>query len=402
MRRVTTALLLTTIVTGCTLPYRHPEIVGDATSVVGIKTVLAAAKDEVDVILVHGMCTHDKKWVIRANNNLAEALGSATRLDDETLPTPIVIDGETQIFHHEIEVDGKMVATHAVVWSPLTTPDKKGLCYDRDDDRTKLDAKYCESEPIENEYTRASVNRLLKNKILNDCLSDALAYVGPKKDRIQGQMQRAIELSTGYRASSRTVEALRAKAATEETPLFLVTESLGSKIFFDSLLLMVCKDPKLVAQTVRRTAQFFMAANQIPILSLAAPLLTTPACPEIEATGTQADGSPVDPEDSLSRLIELFGPGQRQFMQRLLPARKPIVDRLEVVAFTDPNDLLSYPLTHSRQARGAKYRSVDVIVSNAYTWIGALENPLKAHQDYLFKPKVRSVIACGLPLKDSC
>jgi hypothetical protein len=89
-------------------------------------------------------------------------------------------------------------------------------------------------------------------------------------------------------------------------------------------------------------------------------------------------------------------------MRRLRADRQGQSDRFEVVVFTDPNDLLSYPLHNSRQEKAAKYSTVDVIVSNDYTWLGALENPVTAHTDYLENPDVQRVIACGLPLVTGC
>jgi hypothetical protein len=85
--------------------------------------------------------------------------------------------------------------------------------------------------------------------------------------------------------------------------------------------------------------------------------------PAREAGLPRAERSIV-PGDSLNGLIEMLGVRQQQFIQQFGAERQKRVDRLQVVVFSDQNDLLSYPLRNSRQEQGAKYKSVDVIVSN--------------------------------------
>jgi hypothetical protein len=44
----------------------------------------------------------------------------------------------------------------------------------------------------------------------------------------------------------------------------------------------------------------------------------------------------------------------------------------------------------------------DVLVSNARTWLGLVENPVTAHLDYLANQEVADLIACGHPRVPSC
>jgi hypothetical protein len=44
----------------------------------------------------------------------------------------------------------------------------------------------------------------------------------------------------------------------------------------------------------------------------------------------------------------------------------------------------------------------DVLVSNARSWLGLLENPVAAHLDYLANPQVGDMIACGYPRAQPC
>ena len=72
----------------------------------------------------------------------------------------------------------------------------------------------------------------------------------------------------------------------------------------------------------------------------------------------------------------------------------------QVVAFTDPNDLLSYPQVRSKPADTHRYRVVDVIVSNDWTWLGLLERPDRAHGWYDRTSTV--LIGCGRGTADAC
>jgi hypothetical protein len=69
---------------------------------------------------------------------------------------------------------------------------------------------------------------------------------------------------------------------------------------------------------------------------------------------------------------------------------EPIV----VVAFSDPNDLLSWGLRDSA-VQFEEAKTVGVWVSNAISWFGVAENPLAAQVGYAANPAVAKPIACG-------
>ncbi len=91
--------------------------------------------------------------------------------------------------------------------------------------------------------------------------------------------------------------------------------------------------------------------------------------------------------DSLSKLIAMKR--NRPSFFALPPPR--------VIAFTDPNDLLSYILVPAKDV--VKYDVVDVVVSNEKTYLGFLERPDTAHIGYQTNPAVVKLIAiaCGTP-----
>jgi hypothetical protein len=89
------------------------------------------------------------------------------------------------------------------------------------------------------------------------------------------------------------------------------------------------------------------------------------------------------PVDPLGALL-----GMRKSSPSAMAARP-----LQVVAFTDPNDLLSYALARSTPVMS--FDVVDVIVSNDNTLFGFVERPDSAHTAYRKNDVVTKLIACG-------
>ena len=74
---------------------------------------------------------------------------------------------------------------------------------------------------------------------------------------------------------------------------------------------------------------------------------------------------------------------------------------LTLVAFTDPNDLLSYTLPPERyEPEGVTVHNI--LVSNAPAYFGLLERPDTAHLNYLSNPDIGRLIACGQPASKLC
>ena len=69
-------------------------------------------------------------------------------------------------------------------------------------------------------------------------------------------------------------------------------------------------------------------------------------------------------------------------------------DRLKIAAFSDPNDVLSYTLLPVKD-QTVGHDVVDIVSGNAWTYLGVLENPYKAHTTYDDNPIVQRVLVCG-------
>jgi hypothetical protein len=354
----------------CSTPYNRPVLVQDSATFPGIAAVIAQNDARtVDVILVHGMCTHTASWADSAIDSLSAWIDANYKGKAGEAP-PAATKSGIDVVQRTEQIAGGTVRYHGLIWSPLTAGLKQQLAYDNTGTPSDCVAG-AECKPV-----RAHFNGLLKDKLLNDCLSDAMIYEGRSHAALKQAMIDTV---------SRVLEDSEARAGHQPGPLVVIAESLGSKMLFDALSAMLQPDApprlrELGQRTSRRLALVFMAGNQIPILALA----------EQQTAPTGAATL-----DSLQRFLTL---------RRLQPAPLPksqVLSKLAVVAFTDPNDLLSYRLLPARYA-GPDVTVADVLVSNANTWLGMLEDPFAAHLDYMKNAEVGGMIACGWPRAAVC
>jgi hypothetical protein len=353
---------------GCSTPYSPPVVVHDSQPFPGIATVVAENnKNPVDVLLIHGMCTHTADWAASAIDVLTRAV--ETNAGKSGPRAPAAAANRIEVVEREAPLAGGTARFHALIWSPLTAGLKRQLDYDSTGTPTDCSQKG-ECKP-----KRASLNGKLSDTLLNDCLADAMIYEGQSHAAMRQAMVDTV---------TQVLE--RSEAAGASGPLLVVAESLGSKILFDALSAMLQPEaPQRVHElgqlAARRLAIVFMAGNQLPILGLAEQSIPAP----------QLAPGPV--QDSLQRFLAL----RRQQMG----PRAERLSRLAVVAFTDPNDPMSYRLLPSRY-QAADVAIADVLVSNARSWFGLLEDPFAAHLDYLVNPDVGRLMACGWPSKAPC
>lgn len=355
------SLLLLLLLAGCSTPYHPPVVVRDSTPFPGVAGIVSAADAlPVDLILVHGMCTQATDW---AERSIARIAGAVAAHAPASTPAPAVDGAGIQVVERTQQVGGAMLRYHALLWSPLTAPLKRQLDYDHTAEATDCAAdRAC--KPV-----RARLNGMVKDRLLDDCLADAVIYQGASHDAIRDAM-------------AETVARIVAADPGADGPLVVVAESLGSKMLFDALSSMLeSNQPRTRALgqlAARRLGLIYMAGNQLPILGLAEQALVARATPD---------------QDALQRFLELR---RRQPVQHARRLRQ-----LTLVAFTDPNDLLSYRLLPARYA-APDVAVADVLVSNARTWLGLLEDPVAAHMDYLANPAVGVLIACGFPRIAEC
>ena len=262
-------MLTALLVAGCALPYRIPAVEtsngGDA-EFQGIAGRLQHGP--VDVLLVHGMCTHGADWARSAIDALRDALGGQDGpvAPSENPPKPVQVAG-IDLHQRTLVARGSTVHATAIVWSPLTATLKQQLCYDR-----SSKSEVCLGSPPY-PWERASINRAFKDTLLNDCLADALIYQGVARDDINRRMQAAILRATADPTGTLGVmaaEDVTRRSAAQTRDLVVISDSLGSKVAFDAIdKLSQGSSAAAGSATVERLTQVFMRANQLPILVLA-------------------------------------------------------------------------------------------------------------------------------------
>lgn len=389
------------LLAGCSTPYRPPQFTDADTTFPGLIDLAAQATPQAaDVLLVHGICTHDAGWAGEVVPQLTQALRDAAMTSNTatarsaaataaagaaaaTGAAAVGVAAAGPAAAPAVEIVPAMVDTpagrlrfDALIWSPLTNDLKRQLCYDQSDK-----SALCTGAPPY-PYMRARLNARFKDGLIDDCLPDALIYQGVARDAMQLRMREAVlQVLSGARA---------------DVPLVVVSHSMGSKLMFDTLLRMTeepaASPAAIVAlQAVQRLRFLVMAANQIPLLSLADQQINQrPA--GMAPSPAAVNAAAAAPPDSLQQLLR---------KRQALLQRAARDQRLTLVAFTDPNDLLSYTLPPERYAQDG-VTVYNILVSNAPTWLGLLERPDTAHLEYLSNPDLGRLIACGQPTSKLC
>ena len=361
MRATVLLFLLAPLLFGCSTPYKTPAFAaknGGSTSFPGAGELLDAAR-RLNVILVHGMCTHDEQWAQGAAKSFLAGMGQSG--EQGPLERVAVPGTSMALFQRTVPIGGRgEVHLSAILWSPATAPLKHQLCYDQS---VRTDGA-CPAPPYP--WQRHRINRLIKDKLLDDCLADAVIYMGASRDAINQQMQEVI---------------MKALSVAPDAGNLFITDSMGSKMVFDAVFKMSVN--RATADAGRRifnnTSQIFMRANQLPMLALGD---TRPAHQQ-KLFSCDSEGYPADPIGDLVRRHACPGAARARVQAPL------------VVVFSDPSDVLSYTLADSAHAQAQPYPVIDVIVSNAPGYFGWLERPDQAHLDYDVNPAVNRLIGCG-------
>ena len=349
--------------------------------------------DDVDVLLVHGMCTRDmenepeQRWSHQAFLRLGRALGVPPTGAEQGQQDGIAIHRRT------FNLERGTVRASAIVWSPLTQGLKRRLCYDQTHASPLCQPQSEAADHPSEAKGRALVNALLKDRLLDDCLADAMVFSGVAHAemvaRMQGAVLRALDparLDATPRSRDEAAAAVRELPL--QRPLVFVTESLGSTLTFDALADLQQPDAIASAAVDRasaRTALVFMFANQLPILHLARQALELSE-PGVGAEGGRTGSRPTALQSSLARFLMRSTPE--------VPARRA-THPVRVISFNDRNDLLSYRLLSRGEPIAERLDVIEVPVRNAVSVLGLFAAPTKAHNGHWSNPAVLRLLVCG-------
>jgi hypothetical protein len=156
------------------------------------------------------------------------------------------------------------------------------------------------------------------------------------------------------------------------------------------------------------TPVIYMMANQLPLLGLAyVPVVAHSSDPEKPYSLLRRDpGNLLVPSRQLrkpndSNDIDSCGSALHPFGEARAATRASKgmgKDTLDVVALSDPNDLLSWGIPAwylQAQNCAPTLRITNVFVSNAPHWLSLFEDHRAAHSNYFRNPSVWNIIRCG-------
>lgn len=366
----------------CSTPYSPPRFLDAGTAFPGLIDIAAQSHGKAaDVLLVHGICTHDERWARETVAQLTQSLkANAPPVLASSAQGQVQPPAQVRVLPLPVDTSAGRLRVNALIWSPLTQALKGELCYDQGEKSAQCAA----SPPFPGQ--RARINALGKDRLVDDCVADALIYQGVSHETMLVRMRAAV------------LQVLDAGGGEEDVPLIVVAESMGSKYLFDTLLRMSREEAgtravRVAQRSMDRMRYLVMAANQIPLLGV--------ADQHIDAATTGAAAMPPG-SDSLQQLLRM----RRERAGATAAAgaggvARAADQRLVLVAFTDPNDLLSYTLQTEKYA-GDGVVAYNILVSNAPSYFGLLERPDDAHLNYLSNADVGRLVACGQPISKLC
>ena len=345
------------------------------------------------VIMVHGVGTHVPGYGARLSANLARALGLGV-IAPEPKGFPIEAPafsgeslGELTVTRHTNAARDREMLFYELTWSPISQPAKEGYAFDDT-------AVYA--------HKRASLNNMFKH-FVNDVAADPLVYTGTGREKIQAAVAQALcwavsadwqGLPDEQQLCSPDSPGFASRLDNDE--FAFITHSLGSRITTDALQRLAqlfrqeAARPQIqrLARSFReRDVRVFMLANQLPLLQ-----------------------SGLEPASVRDAVPAYCLPEGANYADRLFKAT-------ELIAFSDPNDLLSYPIpdafvrdhVDSRLCPRQVNITINITPVSSLLGLGEFANPLAAHLDYDDDARVIGLITRGIGqpetapvVKESC
>jgi hypothetical protein len=354
----------------------------------GLDHVLAAqevggeglVRRELKVMMVHGIGSQIPGYSGRLTEHLMAALGLTVRSSERKeleLWDHMVSDeplGKLSVDLYTNPEHNRRLVFYELTWAGIIQEEKERITFDN---------------ATEHSFRRTQLNALMK-RFINDTIPDAFIYLGDSQLKILTSVSQGFCWMTSgdwedlpLRASERCDPAneARAKFAREDDFAF-ISHSLGSRIAIDVLQQATDiadrpDDPTtrdLTAIFRDREIPLYMLSNQLPLLEMGRP---PPVVHEQITEYCEPDGA-------------------------LTEGRQ--VGRLNIYAFSDPNDLLSYPIPRRFAAERIDSRicpsitNISINVAKPVNLFGVSEfaNPLAAHVDYDHDERVIDLIAFGI------
>jgi hypothetical protein len=333
------------------------EIIGKSFD--GIEPSFARTKGKTKVLMIHGVGNHVPGYSTEFLDKLADELDMPVRnshykeiqLTNRRFPDKKL--GVLRVKRLLNEEETQELLFYELTWSEITAKKKAELDYDTSGEYS---------------YHRADINDMLK-KFSNDTSPDPMIYLGHRHDEILASFTTAFcwMISADWdqlpKKSNQTCSPLTEKALANLSvdDYSFVSHSLGSRIMIDGM-----------QDIAKRFA--YMLSNQLPLLQMG------------------------------RKPPEVIGESKAYCSANGTHYNDRIVDKTSIIAFSDPNDLLSYAIPEGFIEKNLDSRlCIDItnITINVADTIdlfgfGELASPMGAHTAYDSDDRVVALIAKGV------
>ncbi|OQK18348.1 hypothetical protein AU255_11185 [Methyloprofundus sedimenti] len=353
----------------------------------GMQNSLEMPGDTVKVLMVHGVGTHVPGYSTQFQEKLAAELNLTVKssrykeinlVDTEFPDTKLGILRVRRLLNED---QSQEMLFYELTWSAITNPEKEKIKYDTSGEYS---------------YDRAEVNQMLK-QFSNDTSPDPMIYQGKSHDEMLASFRKAfcwmVGRNWGDLPETSNDNCVINKQAIKYLPddeYAIVSHSLGSRIVMDgmqSIANRVSKvangDPTSIESQFikgfqRKQIPFYLMSNQLPLLEMGQ-----------------------KPPEVINQKDQYCIPGSEHYEQRL-------VDKTSIMAFSDPNDLLSYAIpqqfvqSHLDSRLCAEVTNININVAPVIDMfgMGSFANPLTAHTGYDSDDRVVALIAKGIGTKN--
>jgi len=338
----------------------------------------------IKALMVHGVGTHIPGYSTQFQEKLAAELGlkamsshyKEIQLINNEYPDQ---DLGTLRIRRLIDEDmSKEIVFYELTWSSITNPEKEKLKYD-------TSGAYS--------FRRAEVNQMLK-VFSNDTSPDPMIYLGKhSQDIILASFRTAFCWMAGRDWHSLPNESKEFCSIDQQhvdqlpnDEYAIISHSLGSRIVIDGMKSIASRlgksshsiptplEARFIDNFQQKEIPFYLMSNQLPLLEKGAER------PEV-----------------VMQTDEYCFPGGDHYQDRL-------VKQTSIIAFSDPNDLLSYAIPqqfgeHRLDSRlCAEITNININVAHVIDLfgMGKFANPLTAHTGYDSDDRVVALIANGI------
>ncbi len=355
----------------------------------GVDATLSKKPGHTKILFVHGVGDHIPGYTTQFLEKLAKELNLDVRMAEQKnikLASPIMQSnkdqGNLRVTYLRNEDNSKDLTFYELTWSDITRKEKQLLAFDNSG---------------EYDFRRANVNGLLK-KFSNDTGPDPILYLGSNRETILSAFGQSFcwmasgdwdDLPSSGTHSCYGLDDSNIDHIANDKYVFM-SHSLGSRITIDGMqrIAHILANADKYSNTTKKAIAtkkaiealqnkhipIYMLSNQLPMLQLGREL------PEV--VGRRADycdikGSHYD---------------------------KRIFSEAEIIAFSDPNDLLSYgiPLGFADNYIDTRLcpivTNVNINIAKVMDAFGLadLANPMEAHTGYDQDDRVVALIAKGI------